>query len=191
MAIVARLLRGEPLELVVRETNVSIARLSEWRDRALTGAATALKERERDDRDDEIARLKSKVGEITIDSCSRQKLATWGAPSVCFRAPKVPCLRRPPHSICTTSDSCTAAKRHAVGRLFDQLNGAGEQAGRHLDAEGLAALRLTSSNSIGSSTGRSAGFAPLRTLSTYWAARRYVSAKAPRGHLLATYPVWL
>ena len=53
------LLRGEPLELVARETNVSIARLSEWRERALAGAATALKERERDDRDDEIARLKS------------------------------------------------------------------------------------------------------------------------------------
>jgi hypothetical protein len=32
------------------------------------GAATALKERERDDRDDEIARLKSKVGEITMDN---------------------------------------------------------------------------------------------------------------------------
>ena len=62
MAIVARLLRGEPLELVARETNVSIARLSEWRERALAGAATALKERERDDRDDEIARLKSKGG---------------------------------------------------------------------------------------------------------------------------------
>ena len=56
MAIVARLLRGEPLELVARETNVSIARLTEWRERALAGAATALKERERDDRDDEIAR---------------------------------------------------------------------------------------------------------------------------------------
>jgi len=68
MAIVARLLRGEPLELVARETNVSIARLSEWRDRALAGAATALKERERDDRDDEIARLKAKVGEITMDN---------------------------------------------------------------------------------------------------------------------------
>ena len=68
MAIVARLLRGEPLELVAREANVSIARLSEWRERALTGAASALKERERDDRDDEIARLKSKVGEITIDN---------------------------------------------------------------------------------------------------------------------------
>ena len=63
-----RLLRGEPLELVARETNVSIARLTEWRERALAGAATALKERERDDRDDEIARLKSKVGEITMDN---------------------------------------------------------------------------------------------------------------------------
>ena len=51
-----------------RETNVSIARLSDWRERALAGAATALKERERDDRDDEIARLKSKVGEITMDN---------------------------------------------------------------------------------------------------------------------------
>src|ERR1700747_3313780 len=66
MAIVARLLRGEPLELVARETNVSIARL--WRERALAGAATALKERERDDRGDEIARLKSKVGEITMEN---------------------------------------------------------------------------------------------------------------------------
>src|SRR6476646_407010 len=54
MAIVARLLRGEPLELVAREANVSIARLSEWRERALAGAA--------------IARLKSKVGEITMDN---------------------------------------------------------------------------------------------------------------------------
>ena len=68
MAVVARLLRGEPLELVAREANVSIARLSEWRERALAGAATALKERERDDRDDEIARLQSKVGEITMDN---------------------------------------------------------------------------------------------------------------------------
>ena len=32
------------------------------------GAASALKERERDDREDEIARLKSKVGEITMDN---------------------------------------------------------------------------------------------------------------------------
>jgi len=68
LAVVARLLRGEPLELVARETNVTVAKLTEWRDRALSGAATALKERERDDHDDQIARLKSKVGEITMDN---------------------------------------------------------------------------------------------------------------------------
>jgi len=68
MAIVARLLRGEPLDLVARQTNVTVAKLTDWRDRAVSGAATALKERERDDRDDEIARLKSKVGEITMDN---------------------------------------------------------------------------------------------------------------------------
>jgi hypothetical protein len=45
----ARLLRGEPRGLVAR-TNVSIARLTEWREHALAGAATALKERECDDR---------------------------------------------------------------------------------------------------------------------------------------------
>jgi hypothetical protein len=49
--IATRLLRGDPLELVAQETNVSIARLAEWRERALAGAATALKERERDDLD--------------------------------------------------------------------------------------------------------------------------------------------
>ena len=68
MAIVSRLLRGEALDLVARQTNVTVARLTEWRERALSGAATALIERERDGRDDEIARLKSKVGEITMDN---------------------------------------------------------------------------------------------------------------------------
>jgi Transposase len=68
MAVVARLLRGEPLEFVARESNVNIQKLAEWRERALAGAAAALKERERDHRDDEIARLKAKVGEITMDN---------------------------------------------------------------------------------------------------------------------------
>ena len=68
LGVVARLLRGEPLELVARESNVTVAKLTEWRERALAGAASALKERERDDRDDEIARLKAKVGEVTMDN---------------------------------------------------------------------------------------------------------------------------
>ena len=66
VAAVTRLLRGEPLEVVARELNVTVARLSEWRERALTAAASALKERERDEREEEIARLKAKVGEITM-----------------------------------------------------------------------------------------------------------------------------
>ena len=74
MAIVARVLRGEPLDLVARQMNVSVARMTEWRDRALAGAATALKERERDDRDDEIARLKSKVGNCSTPR-SRRRLS--------------------------------------------------------------------------------------------------------------------
>ena len=64
---VSRLMRGEPLELVARELNVTSARLSSWRDQALLAAETALKERDRDARDDEIARLKGKVGAMTME----------------------------------------------------------------------------------------------------------------------------
>ena len=68
MAAVTRLLRGEPLEIVAREMNVTAAKLSEWREKVLLGAESGLKERERDARDEEIARLKAKVGEITMDN---------------------------------------------------------------------------------------------------------------------------
>jgi putative transposase len=64
---VSRLMRGEPLELVSRELNVTAARLSSWRDQALLAAETALKDRDRDDRDDEIVRLKGKVGAMTME----------------------------------------------------------------------------------------------------------------------------
>ena len=80
---VNRLLRGEPLELVARELNVTAARLSQWRDRAVLAAAAALKERTGDDRDDEITRLKGKVGEMTMETeLLREKIARLeaGAP---------------------------------------------------------------------------------------------------------------
>ena len=80
---VSRLLRGEPLELLARELNVTAARLSEWQERALLAAEAALKERERDDRDNEIARLKGKVGEMTMETeLLREKIARLeaGAP---------------------------------------------------------------------------------------------------------------
>jgi len=44
---VQRLLRGESLEAVSRELGVPVHRLTEWRDRAFTGAEHALKDRAR------------------------------------------------------------------------------------------------------------------------------------------------
>jgi hypothetical protein len=43
-----------------------VHRLAEWRDRAFAGGESALKDRARDERDEEIARLQAKVGEITM-----------------------------------------------------------------------------------------------------------------------------
>jgi hypothetical protein len=57
---------GESLEAVSRDLNVAVHRLSEWRDRMLMAAESARKKRERDGRDDEIARLQAKVGEIPM-----------------------------------------------------------------------------------------------------------------------------
>src|SRR5918992_5645211 len=75
-AAATRLLRGEPLETVARELNVTAARLSAWRDRALVGAEAAMKERERDGRDEELLRLRAKPGEVTMaNELLEQKIA--------------------------------------------------------------------------------------------------------------------
>jgi transposase-like protein len=65
---VLRLLRGEPLEIVAREFGVTAADLSGWRDAFLDAGAASLKSRARDDRDETIDRLRTKVGELTMDT---------------------------------------------------------------------------------------------------------------------------
>jgi transposase-like protein len=65
---VLRLLRGEPLEIVAREVGVTAADLSSWRDAFLEAGAESLKTRARDDRDATIDRLRTKVGELTMDT---------------------------------------------------------------------------------------------------------------------------
>ena len=67
-AAVLRLLRGEDLETVSRGLGVTAATLTGWRDAFLDGGTAAMKSRPSDDRDEEIARLRSKVGEITMDN---------------------------------------------------------------------------------------------------------------------------
>lgn len=63
---VLRLWRGQDLDTLSRELGVTAARLSEWRDLFLLGGEAALKSRPADDRDEEIQRLRAKIGEITM-----------------------------------------------------------------------------------------------------------------------------
>src|SRR3954453_4353151 len=63
---VLRLLRGEDLELISRQLGVTAAELSGWRDAFLAAGEVSLKTRPTDARDDEIGRLKEKVGELTM-----------------------------------------------------------------------------------------------------------------------------
>lgn len=63
---VLRLLRGEELDAVSRELGVTAARLSKWRETFLSAGAASLKSRPRDGRDEEIARLKEVIGELTM-----------------------------------------------------------------------------------------------------------------------------
>ena len=59
---VLRVLRGEPVEILASELAVTAADLSGWRDGFLEAGAASLKSRARDDRDETIDRLRTKVG---------------------------------------------------------------------------------------------------------------------------------
>jgi len=63
---VVRLLRGEDLDTLSRELGVTAGTLSGWRDTFLAGGEASLKTRERDDRDEEMTRLKAAVGDLTM-----------------------------------------------------------------------------------------------------------------------------
>ncbi|MBI1292813.1 hypothetical protein GC173_16480 [bacterium] len=65
---VLRVLRGEPLEIVARELAVTAADPSGWRGAFLEAGSASLKSRARDDRDEIIDRLRTKVGELTMDT---------------------------------------------------------------------------------------------------------------------------
>ena len=65
---ILRMLRGEALDSQAREIGVTAATLAQWREHFLAGGQAALKSRALDDRDDEIQRLRAKVGEITMNN---------------------------------------------------------------------------------------------------------------------------
>lgn len=66
MEIVLRVLRGEDLDLGSRETGLTAATVSAWRDQFVTSGQAGLKSRAADGRDDELARLKALVGDLTM-----------------------------------------------------------------------------------------------------------------------------
>ncbi len=65
---VLRLLRGEDLDTLSRQLGVTAATLSSWRGAFLDGGTAALKSRPTDERDELIARLRAKVGQLTMDN---------------------------------------------------------------------------------------------------------------------------
>jgi len=64
---VLRLLKGEDLEALSRELKVTAATLSQWREAFLAAGQASLKSRPADERDEQIHRLKAKVGEMTME----------------------------------------------------------------------------------------------------------------------------
>ena len=67
-SVVLELLRGADLESTSRKHRVTVATLSEWRERFLAGGEAMLKSRENDAGDEEVKRLKSVVAGVCVDN---------------------------------------------------------------------------------------------------------------------------
>ena len=65
---VLRLLRGEDLDTPSRQLGVTAAAPSGRRDGFLDGGTAAMKSRPADESDEEIARLRAEVGQLTMDN---------------------------------------------------------------------------------------------------------------------------
>jgi len=67
-SVVLELLRGADLESTSRKHRVTVATLSEWRERFLAGGEAMLKSRENDAEDEAMKRLKSVVAGVCVDN---------------------------------------------------------------------------------------------------------------------------
>lgn len=83
--VVLRLVRGEDLDSVSRELGVGAAMLAQWRDEFLAAGQASLRTRQADQREDEIARMKSKIGEITMENELLRERARRVEPSMSRR----------------------------------------------------------------------------------------------------------
>jgi transposase len=66
-AVVMRMLRGEPIELLSRELGVPVHKLERWRDKAKGALERALKEREMETADADLAAALQRIGELSME----------------------------------------------------------------------------------------------------------------------------
>ena len=89
VTVVLELLRGADLEITSRKYRVTVATLTQWRDRFLAAGESGIKSREADVEDDEKRRLKSVVATISVENeLLREKIARLedGRPLAAWRS---------------------------------------------------------------------------------------------------------
>src|SRR5919199_1793507 len=72
---VLRILRGEVLDALSRELGVTAATLAQWRDHFLAGGQAAVRSRPTEARDEDLARLRAKIGELTMENARLRERA--------------------------------------------------------------------------------------------------------------------
>jgi transposase len=65
--VVLRLMRGEPAELLSRELGVPLFKLEQWRQKAEAALEGALKERESDPAEGQLAAAMQRIGELSME----------------------------------------------------------------------------------------------------------------------------
>ena len=76
VSVILELLRGSDLESTSRKYRVTVATMTEWRDRFLTSGEAGLRSREAEVEDEEKRRLKSVVANVSIENeLLREKIA--------------------------------------------------------------------------------------------------------------------
>ena len=66
--VVLRLLRGESVELLSRELGLPLYKLEQWRQRAEAALEGALKEREADPAENQLAAAMRRIGELSMEN---------------------------------------------------------------------------------------------------------------------------
>jgi transposase-like protein len=64
--VVLCVLRGEALDALSRELGVTAATLAQWRDQFLAAGGAGVRSRPTDACDEDLARLRAKIGELTL-----------------------------------------------------------------------------------------------------------------------------